>query len=91
MARKTRAWTSTFIARFPATRKSPQNLCEDRVISEQTHRATGPLEGSFETAQLKPGIYTLRAMNQNGAAAPVMAQLQLIVAPDPFDWQAPAR
>jgi hypothetical protein len=69
-----------------------QFLMGNRVISEKVaNPAAGQLEGEFETGHLKPGLCTLRATNQTGVQAPVVAQQQLILAPNPFEWQAPAR
>jgi len=68
-----------------------QLLMSDRVISEQVaNPATGKLQGEFETAQLKPGVHTLRATIQTGGQTPV-AQQEVILAPDPFAWPAFAR
>ncbi len=43
------------------------------------------LQGEFETAQLRPGVFTLRAAGVAGAEMHT-AQHQFILAPDPFDW-----
>ena len=64
-----------------------QFLMGNRVISEQTAQTgTGLVEGVFETARLNPGICILRATGESGAEAQPMAQQQIILAIDPFDW-----
>jgi hypothetical protein len=68
-----------------------QFLVRDRVISEQAGGpGAGVLQGSFETALLKPGICTLRATSEVGAKSQ-SAQGKIILAPNPFDWPGPPR
>ncbi len=60
-------------------------LAGDRSIAEQTHKApAGLLHGTFESRELKPGIYTLQA----GTSAPPQtlqsAQRELILSPNPW-------
>jgi hypothetical protein len=64
-----------------------QFLMSNRVVSEQAaNPAAGQIQGEFETSRLQPGLYTLRAITRSGVQAPVVAQHQLILAPNPFDW-----
>jgi hypothetical protein len=64
-----------------------QLMMGNRVISEQSAQpGAGLIEGVFETARLKPGICILRATGEFGAEAQPMAQQQIILATDPFEW-----
>ena len=66
-----------------------QFLMGNRVISEQSAKPeAGLIEGEFETARLKPGICILRATGEFRAEAQQIAQQQIILAPNPFDWPA---
>ena len=62
---------------------------ERRVVSQQAREAQPEvLIGSFGTRGLKPGVYTLEATLRGPPGAPQTARCQVILAPDPFDWQA---
>ena len=63
-------------------------LAGERRIAEQTLPATtGTLRGTFDTAGIRPGPYTLKAHTSvTPPQAPPTAQRQVVVAPDPFDW-----
>lgn len=75
-------WTVT--AASPAGQVKVQLLRQDLVIAEQTAQAgNGPLHGTFETAKLKPGVYSLQAVSLSSPAPPP-ARRQIILAPDPF-------
>jgi hypothetical protein len=64
----------------------------NRIVSEQSAEPkAGLLQGGFETARLKPGIYTLRVFDEFGVPAWQSARQQVILAPDPFDWPTPSR
>jgi hypothetical protein len=66
-----------------------QLLSGARIVVEQTGKpALGLLQGNFETARLKPGIYLLRVVADAGAQSLQSARQQFILAPDPFDWPA---
>ncbi len=59
----------------------------DRVVSEHSAKPTAGLaEGEFETVGLKPGICILRTAGEFAAEAHQIAQQQIILAPNPFDW-----
>lgn len=62
--------------------------CAGRQVAEQTMPAgSASLQGRFETVALPPGLYTLRArMAAAGPQAEVVAERQVILAPDPFAW-----
>jgi len=59
----------------------------DRLVGEQARQAQpGPLEGTFPSRGLSPGVYTLRATLKGPEGAPQIAEHEVILAPDPFDW-----
>jgi hypothetical protein len=67
-------------------------LAGERLVAEQTKQAgSGPLRGSFAGRGLQPGIYTLQATLSAPQQAAQTARRQVIVAPDPFDWQQPTQ
>jgi hypothetical protein len=45
-------------------------------VPERVANPAAGLQGEFETGHLKPGLYTLRATNQTGVQAPVIAELE---------------
>lgn len=58
-------------------------------ILVQEHSAqggSGPLSGVFAGHWPDPGIYTLPATAMAPQQAPLTAQRQVIVAPEPFGW-----
>jgi hypothetical protein len=62
-------------------------LAGDRVVVQQLMQgSSGPLRGVFAGHWPDPGIYTLQATATAPQQAPVTAQSQVIVAPDPFSW-----
>jgi len=64
-----------------------QLLLGARVVAEQVGKpVAGQLQGEFETATLKPGIYLLRARGEAEAHTLPLAQQQIILAPNPFEW-----
>ena len=67
-------------------------LAGERLVAEQTGQAgSSPLRGTFAGGNLTPGIYTLQATLSAPQQAPLAARRQVIVAPDPFDWQQPTQ
>lgn len=64
----------------------------ERLVAEQTGQAgSGPLCGTFADRGLQLGVYTLKATSSEPQQAPQSARRQVIVAPDPFDWQQPTQ
>jgi hypothetical protein len=62
-------------------------LAGNRLVAEQTRQARSGLQhGTFETRELRPGVYTLRATLRAPQEGAESAQQQVIVAPNPFAW-----
>jgi hypothetical protein len=62
-------------------------LLGERLVGEQSAQSgAGPLRGAFEIRKLQPGIYTLRATLTALQQGPLIAQRQIIIAPNPFGW-----
>ena len=62
-------------------------LAGERVVAQQSAQGgSGALSGIFAGHWPDPGIYTLQATATAPQQAPVTAQRQVIVAPDPFGW-----
>ena len=62
-------------------------LAGDRLLAGQTPQAkSGAWQGAFETNELAPGVYTLRATIVAAQEGAKSAEERVIVAPDPFAW-----
>ena len=62
-------------------------LAGERVVAQHSAQGGfGPLSGVFAGHWPNPGIYTLQATATAPQQAPLTAQRQVIVAPDPFGW-----
>ena len=58
-----------------------------RIVAEETRPlGSGSMRGAFEIRRLKAGIYTMEATMDGPQQAPVPAQRQIIISPDPFEW-----
>ncbi len=58
-----------------------------RTVTEQTPNSPAQTtHGTFDTAKLKPGVYTLEARLATTAQALHTNRCQVILTPSPFDW-----
>jgi hypothetical protein len=64
-------------------------LSGNQLVNEQRLSATNrSLSGVFESGKLTPGVYTLEVkMSSPAQQIPQTVRRQILLTPDPFDWQ----